>query len=209
MRTKEHVFGRIGAYAAGNQTVGLDGVVGKIVPGASATSGSTTTFAPPPYATRLRINTFDTGSDSSALTCSSCVIGGFNSLGFQVSETVSTIAEATVNLTTNSYEEVNLFRCSGCANMAAGDTVVAASTEWLGLDVPIRRASDVDAVCFTEFDDPATAWTCVSGARCTIHYPSYSIEADSCRVLGGLTLAWTLTDNGTIRVRARAAPVVR
>lgn len=201
MRTSEVLASRVPAYADAAQTLGTDGVVAllNVVSGV----GSTTDFAPPPYPNRLQVRAFDTGADSSALTCAACTIAGYNSLGISVSEVVEAVDESTERLTRNSFEAVAAFSCSGCENFVGLDTVKLDTSDHIAVDVPIGGARDVLAVCFTELDDAATDWICTSGSTCTVDSASQSVDIATC---GDGSPPWTATDNMTIRIRARAAP---
>lgn len=203
MRTVE-TWARIPVYADASQTLSVDGVVALILPGDGGTSGSTTSFAPPPYSARLRVEAYDAGSASSPLTCTSCSVTGYNTLGVPVSEVVEDVDEDET-LTQNSYERVTAFSCSGCANFDADDTLKLHASDHVGVGVPISGASDVLAVCFMETDDPASNSDCVPGAECTVDQPSHSVDVGSCTVIGGDSAAWTASDNMSIRIRARAS----
>lgn len=204
-RTGETIAVRVPVFAAASITRGTDGVVAVLVPGAAATTGSTVTFSPPPYAARLRVNTFDGGSaTASPLTCAACVIRGVNALGLGVAETVRTVAEGTEVLTANSYERVSSFSCSGCANFAAADGVKLHASDRIAVDAPLSGAADIVSVCFTEADDPATNWVCVPGTDCDVDPLSQSVDVGTCRVPNGNALAWSITDNASFRIRYRA-----
>lgn len=198
-RTTETVAVRVPTWAAASATQGTDGVVVSVAPGVGVTTIAASTFAPPPYPGRLRVNTVDlAGATASALTCTSCQITGYNSLGVLVTETATIVDESSEALTENSYERVIAFSCSGCANFAEVDAIKLDSTDHIAVDLPIGGVEDVLAVCFTEADDVSTNWICDPGSSCTVDQMSHSVDVGSCSSI-------TLTDNATVRIRARAS----
>lgn len=217
VRTSEITVLKVPVYAGASITAGTDGVVSSMVPLVSVVPADTTvatSFAPPPYAARLRVNTHDAGSATTpALTCSACDIRGVNALGVPVSERVLSIDESTERLTANSYEQVTSFTCTGCVTDFDGTDVVKLHvSRHISVPVPIGGAGDILAVCRTLANDVTANWVCVPGVNCPVNPVSQSVEAAACRVgtSTSASAAWTAADNESIRIRARAsaAPVL-
>lgn len=115
----------------------------------------TSSLAAIPYPTRLDIEMYDLGSGSSALTCTSAVVYGRNSLGVVVSETVTGIDESE-SLTNWAYESISKVVWAGCYQGTttvtdSSDRLAIRTTDHLGLPQPIGANTDVISLCTRRF----------------------------------------------------------
>lgn len=161
LRTRTLVIPGIRPTAAGDVTIGKDGVVALADPTINTHVLTSTSWSAMPYAAKLNVGALDVGSDNgNAITCTSVVIKGRDQYGRVISETITSITE-TAQKTTKVFESISAVT-SVCVNGggASGDLVKISASLEVGLGFDIRDVSSIISLCVV---NTGTDYTCLKG----------------------------------------------
>lgn len=135
------------------------------------------------YPARLTVQLADVTANDS-LVCTSATLEGYDQFGKKVRETISTLVDATPQVTNNVFRRLTAVSAIGCSDGTdATDALVVALSSFVGLGVKVRTDADVEMACLriaanTSYDcatDPGIA-TAVTLYDSTTPAKSYTFD---------------------------------
>lgn len=194
-------------YTTATSTSGCTtGVKGCLVSADFSSSAPTGTPAAMPYSSRVLVGFFDSSSNGT-LECDTITLNGINSMGFNTSETISTLVE-TVRTSATVWSHLSSFSVTGCSGGAASDILrISMNEREVGLPVQAKSTADILSVCY-QHSDAASNWHCGPGSGITLSANGMSIVIGATAYpSAGVNAA--MDENDAVRVIVRGRRFVR
>jgi hypothetical protein len=152
------------ATSSAGCTIGVDGcLVSTTISGVAHIAVGSSSIAQLPYAARVRVDLFDSGSNGS-IECDSVTIKGTDSKNYSgAEETITSLTETGAN-SAKAWSKIASIAAAGCGGGGSSDVFrVSMGEEEIGVPVFLSAATDVESLCYytsgSQYHCASSGWT--------------------------------------------------